>query len=265
MNSSRYCYDIEPVLDFAALCERFLGTALQSPFRSTVPLLSLIGHSPRDWHSLLKSWGMPVDPAVHFEYCVASPKAGGNPSQTDAVIISDNGAVAVEAKWTEPRYPTVASRIRKPENDGGDPRITVKGWLGHLNSFAAHHLDVDDVADVVYQVIHRAASACAIAIARSCNPHLVYLHFHPSPRNASATTAQYAADLQHLHDLLGRPPEVRFSVVEMPLHFTDAFESIRNLDKRDKATSAHVRQALCRGPLFTFGTPTVKLIGSEVD
>jgi hypothetical protein len=260
MNPPSYCYDINPVSDFAALCECFQGTALQSPYRSTVPLLSLVGHSPGDWQSLLKSWGLPDDVAVHFEYCVASSKVGGNPSQTDAVITSDKRAVAIEAKWTEPRYPTVSSRIRKPEADGGDPRITVRGWLGHLNSFATRPLDVDDVADVVYQVIHRAASACAIAVARNCRPHLVYLHFHPSPHSSSATTAQYARDLQHLHDLLGRPREVSFSVVEMPLRFTDAFESIRNLDKRDKSTSAHVRQALCRGPLFTFGTPTARLI-----
>ena len=124
-NMTIYFYDTKPQDGIANLCKRMTGNALQSPFRSTVPLLSLVEHSPHQWHSLLKLWGIPINSAVHFEYCVSSPKPGGNPSKTDALVMSDSSVVAVEAKWTEPRYSTVEKRISKPESDGADPRRTV--------------------------------------------------------------------------------------------------------------------------------------------
>lgn len=260
MKLSRYCFDIEAMPDFAALCERFKGKPLQSPYRSTVPLLSLVEHSQPQWNSLMDSFGVPVDTTIHFEYRVASPKLGGNPSQTDALLMSESTVLAVEAKWTEPRYETVAKRLSKPEADGADPCVTVNGWLRHLQSFAAHRLQLEDFTDVVYQVLHRAASACAVATAPRRLVQLVYLHFHPSPLKTSATTAQYVSDLGRLHTMLGSPAEITFVVVEMPLRSTPAFEAIKDLDKRDPATSVRVLEALRRGPLFIFDTPTIKRI-----
>jgi hypothetical protein len=204
-------------------------------------------------------WEAPSDRTVHFEYCVASP-AGGNPSQTDALLMSDTTVWAVEAKWTEPRYETVGKRIRRPEEDGADPRETVKGWLKYFQPFATRELRVDDVLDVVYQVLHRAASACAVAMANDLRPHVVYLHFHPSSLPSSATTSQYLADLRQLYAVLGEPKGLAFTVVEMPLSPTRAFEAIQNLDKRVPETSAQVKAALCSGPLFTFGSPSVTRI-----
>ena len=260
MISLRYCFDTEPMADFPALCAQFAGKPLQSPFRSTVPLLSLIEHSRQQWNALLDSLGEPPDGVVHFEYRVPSPKPRGNPSQTDALIISDSTILAVEAKWTEPRYETVAKRLSKPESDGADPRLTVNGWLQHLQPFAASRLDVEDVKDVVYQVLHRAASACAVATTSRCRPLLMYLHFHPSPLQNSATTDQYISDLRQLNELLGHPAKLKFVVAEIPLAPTLAFESLKDLDKRSQATSALVIEALCHGPLFTFGTPIITRI-----
>ena len=256
----KYYFDTEPANGIEELCKRMTGKALQSPFRSTVPLLSLVEHSQPEWHSLLALWGAPPDSAVHFEYCVASPKSGGNPSQTDALLMSDSTVWAVEAKWTEPRYETVEKRIRKPESDGSDPRTTVDGWLKHLQPFATRDLGVDDFVDVVYQVLHRAASACAVATANQLQPHLVYLHFHPSPLPSSATTSQYVSDLRDLHALLGNPGGVKFTVVEMPLKLNAAFEIIKDLDKKAIETAAQVKAALCSGPLFTFGKPRITQI-----
>lgn len=255
MNMTRYCFDRAPVDDIERLCQRMTGKALQSPYRSTVPLLSLVEHSQPEWHSLLVLWGAPPDRTVYFEYRVASPKPGGNPSQTDALLMSDHTVWAVEAKWTEPRYETVSQRMRKPESDGADARTTVGGWLKYLQPFATQELCVDDSVDVVYQVLHRAASACAVATANQLTPHLVYLHFHPSPLPSSATTSQYISDLRHLHERLGRPGDIKLTVVEMPLTPTAAFEAIKDLDKSDSDSAARVKAALRGGPLFTFGKP----------
>ncbi|MDO8863722.1 hypothetical protein Q6D67_18680 [Haliea sp. E1-2-M8] len=260
MKRNNYCFDIKPVDGIEGLCERMTGKALRSPYRSTVPLLSLVEHSQPDWRSLLTSMGAPTDSTVYFEYCVASPKPGGNPSQTDALLISDSRVWAIEAKWREPRYDTVTKRIRNPESDGADPRTTVSGWLQYFRPFAKQDLCLDDFMDVVYQVLHRAASACAVATARHVLPELVYLHFHPSSLRNSATTDQYISDLRHLHKLLGNPAGLKFSVVEMPLEPTAAFEAIQGLDKTASESAEKVKAALCREPLFTFGKPVITAI-----
>ena len=257
MKTTRYCFDTEPVAGIEKLCEQMAGNALQSPYRSTVPLLSLIEHSQPEWHALLALWGAPPDSMVHLEYCVASPKPGGNPSQTDALLMSDSTVWAVEAKWTEPRYETVAKRISKPESDGADPRTTVAGWLKYLQPFSGRDLHVDDFGEVVYQALHRAASACAVANTNKLQPHLVYLHFHPSPLPSSATTSQYVSDLRILYALLGSPGVIKFTVAEVPLKPTAAFEVIKDLDRRSRETAVQVKAALCSGPLFTFGTPVL--------
>jgi len=276
MSTSDYCFDTERVPDFAALCERFKGKTLRSPYRSTVPLLSLVEHSAHQWHALLKSWGAPADATIHFEYCVPSAKPGSNPSQTDVMLTSDFTVWAVEAKWTESRYETVAKRLTKQpryktiaeglsrrEADLVDAKVTVKGWLQHLNRFATHSLQLEDVSDVVYQVLHRAASACAVATEHGRVPHLIYLHFHPSPLKSSATTKQYFSDLGDLHVLLGSPTDLKFAVVEVPIQPTKAFESIKDLDKSLPATSERVTEALRQGGLFIFGTPITMRIGDS--
>jgi len=276
MSALRYSFDTEALPDFTALCGKFASNSFQSPYRSTVPLLSLVEHSRKDWNALLESWGAPTDATVHVEYCVPSANSGGNPSQTDALLISDSAVWAVEAKWTEPRYATVAKRLtQQPRYDTVEERLSrrdadlagakeaVNGWLAHLNQFARQPLQLKDVSNVVYQVLHRAASACAVATARGYQPHLIYLHFHPSPSKDSATTTQYKSDLGDLHSLLGSPANLEFAVVEMPLQATPAFELIKDLDKRSRATSAKVAEALRLGPLFNFGKPTTTRIGAS--
>jgi len=220
-----YYYDTEPQEGIEGLCKRMTGNALQSPFRSTVPLLSLVEHSPNEWRLFSEFSGIPIDSPVHLEYRVPSPKPGGNPSQTDALLFSESKAVAVEAKWTEPRYPTVAKRISRPESDGADPQRTVNGWLEYFRPFVVRNLQIEDFLDVVYQVLHRAASAYAVAAAHQRQPVLTYVHFHPSASQNSATTEQYVSDFTHLYGTLGKPSELEFSVVEMPLEYTALFRT----------------------------------------
>jgi len=260
MNNPQNYFDKTEVQNFRVLCEKFGGHTFQSPYRSTVPLLSLVQHSRKEWTSLLKSWGTPSEATVHFEYCVDSPKKGGNPSQTDVMLVSKSKVQAIEAKWTEKRYETVAKRISSPEKDGADPQATVEGWIKHLHSFSAESLQLEDFSDVVYQMLHRAASACAVAKATNCLPELIYLHFNPSPEKNSATLNEYVSDLTHLHNILGSPKDLIFRCVELPVFPTPAFEIIKNLNKHLPITSTQVFEALCHGPLFTFGQPTIRII-----
>ena len=263
MHKSIYCFDRKPVDGIMGLCQHMTGKALRSPYRSTVPLISLVEQNHPAWQSLLTSVGAPMAGTVHFEYSVPSPKAKGNPSQTDAMLISNSTVWAIEAKWTEPRYETVEKRISKPEDDGADPRITIDGWLNYLRPFSSCTLSVDGFMGVVYQVLHRTASVCAVAAERKFTPHLVYLHFHPSPLKRSANTEQYVSDLQDLYALLGNPSTLKMTVVEMPLKPTTAFEAIKSLDKRAPESAPLVKTALCKEPLFAFGSPRIITVGEH--
>jgi hypothetical protein len=260
MTKAPYFFDTKEIPDFQSLVACFSGKPLQSPYRSTVPLLSLVEHSHPNWNAFLAACGAPQNCALHFEFRVASPKPNGNPSQTDLLLMSNSAVWAVEAKWTEPRYEKVSERLSKTEPDGADPRGTLNGWLQHLQPFATCPLKIESFSGIVYQVLHRAASVCAVATSRRLRPELVYLHFCPSPLQSTATTAQYESDLADLHVLLGSPAGFTFRVVELPLEPTAAFESMKSADKHSGATSARVAGALCHGPLFTFGALTSKRI-----
>jgi hypothetical protein len=231
MKQTQYAYDRETLADFAALCQQFTGKSLQSPFRSTVPLLSLVRHSQSAWRKLMVTLGAPADATVFFEYKVKSPKPRGRASQSDALVLSDSTVWAFEAKWTEPRDKTVARRLSDPEQDGADPRLTLNGWLARLQPFALRPLHLDDFSTVVYQTLHRAASACTVAAEQNLRPELVYLHFHYSAKKQGASVDEYIQDLRHLHALLGDPPNFKFHVVELMVNPTEAFMRIENLPK----------------------------------
>jgi hypothetical protein len=104
-------FNLTEVGSIEELLLEFPPRAFASPFRSTVPLVSLVKD---DWPILgliADSVGMRPS-GIHFEFQVAPPGVDGNPSQTDAMLLSDQCAIAVEAKWTEPRYETVVDRVR---------------------------------------------------------------------------------------------------------------------------------------------------------
>lgn len=257
---TRYFLNTQPVTNLRDLCTRMGKKEFQSPYRSTVPLLSLIEHSQPQWDSLLASLGAPANLPIYIEYSVPSPKPGGNPSQTDVMLMSGTAVWAVEAKWTEPRYETVRSRISGPGTSGANPQAIVDGWLKYIQPFTAQNLNANNFLNVVYQVLHRTASACAVATKQDSKPEVVYLHFDPSPDPGSANTDQYIDDLRSLKSLLGNQPGVGFKVVEMPLQPTQAFNAIKNLSRGQSATAIPVSDALCNGPVFSFGDPVVTIV-----
>ena len=260
----RFFFDVETALGFEALLAKFEAGAFASPFRSTVPLFAIIKDSWSEFRRILSVCRLPYEVDVHFEYRVKSPRGDGNPSQTDAMILSGSTALAVEAKWTEPRYPTVGSRLkRKGDGKSTEENETlakefVNGWLELLQPNATKPLRVESFSDAVYQVVHRAASACAV----SRTPSLAYLHFEPAPRSGAATADQYRADLAQVHYLLGNPPGFPFYFVAMPISATSAFQRIEHLRKGAPETDRAVRSALLADRLFNFGSPRIETISN---
>src|SRR5688572_31809590 len=106
-----FLIDRTSVSDARELISHFSYGSLASPFRSTVPLLALAKDGWSTFEKLLSLCGMSGDLSIAFERTVESPRQGDRPSFTDAMVISETHVLAIEAKWTEPRYETVATRL----------------------------------------------------------------------------------------------------------------------------------------------------------
>ena len=99
MNSSRYCFDTGGVAGFRCALqkdspERHFGRRIDPPFRCSV----LSSTAKQKWNALLKSWGAPTRCHGPFRILRCLSRTGGNPSQTDALLISGSTVWAVEAR-----------------------------------------------------------------------------------------------------------------------------------------------------------------------
>lgn len=251
---SRWYFDRVRVSSFAHLLECYDRKEFLSPTRSTVPLLSLVKSAALAWQSTLATIGMSGEVAAHFEFCVAPPLGSGLPSHTDIMLVTDTDALAIEAKWTEPRYDTVGQWLQKGRNSQ-NRREVLQGWLNLLQPFAKRQLEIADMSGAVYQMVHRAASACAV----ERNPKLAYLQFTPLP-NGKSSCGQVAADLAHLYGLMGLPENFRFHLIEMELHPTSDYTPIINLPKGAESTKASVLSALAMTTPFRFTPLNSQLI-----
>lgn len=247
----------------------FKGKALQSPLRSTVPLLDMALHLPSQLLSIVAACGAELESELRFEYEVLSGSETARPSQTDLMVLGKTGAVAVEAKWTEPAYESVATRLKRRTKDRAKDQSAdskaldrahqeaeVGAWLARLQPLATEPLTTVSMADVVDQMIHRAASALASGLA----PSLLYLHFEDTELRQGATADRYKADLGRLYGKLGRPRGFSFYVATQPIERTVLFRGIEGLSKTHSSTCAAVREALKAGPLFRYGPAWVEKI-----
>lgn len=230
-----------------------------SPTRSTVPLLAWLKHEPAMVNSLLQDLGMPAECNLHLEYRVKPPTGRGNASHSDLMVISGDSSLAIEAKWTEPRYDTVGKWLETGANPD-NRRDVLAGWLGLLQHHASQPLHRADFTDAVYQMVHRAASACAAG----GKPALAYLLFKPSPDPRTADLRTIRDDLTHLWSVLGRPSTFPFYLVELPLSRTTLFDALASLPKGNQITAQQVRAALFGSDrLFSFEKHRVTSVGEK--
>ena len=255
--SVEFYFDTALKTDHTELISAFGEQMLASPFRSTVPLLALISHDWPVFDGILSQCGITGSISVGLERAVSSPRGRGRPSYTDCMVLSGNRALAIEAKWTEPRYETLAMRLARDANTA-DSREFLSGWLQLLQPYADKPLNLDDFAECVYQIVHRAASACGLGR----DPTLAYIHFESSGHRG-ATSKQYAADLMRVHSALGSPRRFPFFLVDVPLDLGAPFKELLDLRKGVPTTGRAVKAALIAGALFKFGLPRVHRIDGD--
>jgi hypothetical protein len=220
----------------------------RSRSRSTVPLLSLVMHHQAVLRGILGACGLEGDIDLAFEFQVRSPRGDGNPSHTDLMVRTATACMAVEAKWTEPPYPTVGRWLGKAPTSN---RLNVLGgWLDLIGRRTGSVPSIDAVEAITYQTIHRAASVCHV----DGMPRLAYLQFLSADQRGAAILEHRRADLSALCEALGHPPGFPVFVIELAIEPTPAFAALAILKHDSTEMEDAVKQALPATPLFTFGT-----------
>jgi len=250
---ARVQFDREPVTDMESLIGRYRIREFQSPFRSTVPLLAIVRNSPSIVDQVLRDFGFSERATFHFEFRVKPPQGRGEASHTDLMVRQGDAQLGIEAKWTEPTYPTVSEWLQPNGAESANRRQVLAGWLNLIQPFASRSVAAEEVADVTYQTLHRAASACA-GVER---PQLAYLQFGVDSEQIELCREARLLDLGRLRDALGRPDQFPFRLIEIEIEPTSAFDGLRRLGKGEPKTGEAVRAALMSRSLFTVKSVSV--------
>ena len=249
-------FDRVAVANLAELVSKYGVGEFASPYRSTIPLLSLVKDQWALLRKILTECDVPDQASLHFEFTVNPTRGRGRASHTDLMVRSERRALAVEAKWTEPPYDTVGVWIQRGhEGKRHNRQEVLAGWIDQLQRFACRKLDPQDFTNVTYQMIHRAASACYDA----SDPQLAYLHFMDA-RDRERDSTDYRRQLHRLHALLGHPSQFPFRLITISLTPTRNFRTIEMLPRGELATAEAVRDALLNTTLFEFGEYEIEKI-----
>lgn len=238
---------------FADLLNDVPDRELMNTTRSTVPLLAW-WRSQENVAALAKVLGVSglENAEACFEYavpaaCERCPTRGrGNSSMTDVMLDLGTDVVAVEAKHTEPLYETVGTWL------GAPPTANREKVLRHwLSCCIGAPMDIEDCRELIYQMVHRTASACdrASAGGRSAIPHVVHLLF------GGDHVGEYVGAVRALEARVRcGAPRVRFHVVRVPTERCDRLDAIQASPPGDLTDA--LRAALIHGePLYEFGAP----------
>ena len=222
-------------LDWSDLVRALPAKEFAKPTRSTLPLLAW-------WRDQDPSSIIDVDGAVlEVEAQVASSCVIGDDgptnrrnqaSFTDLMVRNADAAAAFEGKWTEPQYDTVADWLAK--RPGPNREGVIEHWLDLLAPYCGT-IDRDLLGQCTYQMLHRAASACAQGRERAILVYQVFAH----------GTDEYVRRLDILRRTLA-PDRLELTVMPVPMRTTEAWARLRS------ASSERIRRALLEHALFDF-------------
>jgi hypothetical protein len=148
------------------------------------------------------------------------------------------------AKYCSPRYDLLTKWLGVTPSD--NKLGVIDHWLGLIGQKTGTRLKRDDFHSVVYQMIHRAASACH---KEAKEVALVYQCFGASDDAFDS----YENDLRYFHRQLGHPETFQFYLHRCIVEVTDNFNIIRDrLAKHVTNRAEVIRAAILDEELFRF-------------
>jgi hypothetical protein len=221
--------------------------------RSTVPLVCYWRDRTRALATLAKALDLPDLASAQIEFEAETASVGrAEASHTDVMVRSPTASVAIEAKWSEPVYQTVArwkARVQKP-------LPVIAHWLKRIRPFAEPP-ESDGVSGLIYQMLHRCASACEPGCEVAA---MVYQVFTDSEHRADP----YEKSLKEFVETIRPTRRLRVRLIEVPMKKTPQYHVVeRSLAQRRLRdprflASRVVRHAVARGELFDFLEPVVR-------
>lgn len=236
----------EPAATFESVLEGMPPSEFAKMTRSTVSLLAW-WRGPTRRQQLFDLLGVTPHTAT-FEYSVRAGcencRGRGKSSFTDLMLEFNGGAVAIEAKHTENLYEQVSAWLGELPSD--NKQKVLKHWVECCLGTAV------PVKGLVYQMVHRAASA-VVAAGPLGRAHVVHLLFE------SSHVKQYVNASNDIARALAARTNLRFSVIEIPMQ--------RNMSQYDRVSAELERcgpdalrdSLLDEGvELFEFGDPVLR-------
>jgi hypothetical protein len=215
----------------------------ESKTRSTVPMLDMLIHSRPIFDGIVRGMNFPKKCDMYLEYTVGPFGGRGNASHTDLMLIAGKDSLAIEAKWTESMYEKVSRWLSKGDEESDNRSKVLDGWLRKLGKKGATNF-----GEVVYQMVHRAASAVE---AGQQNHKLAYFVFRSSGKQKEGAATAIERELDKLWRLLGSPTAFPFYVVEIEMTEQPAFSELP--ESKGTETDHAVRAALQgKEKLFSF-------------
>ncbi len=238
----KLCYGQPHYADFEELLWAMPDKEFKNLTRSTIPLLSYWADAAAALETLCRMLEIGVgNGTLCFEYAVKS--LGRNkPSFTDIMYISQQVAIAIEAKSTEPQYDTVEEWLKRG-TDIPNRRKVARHWLALIEKRTDLRVDDDRVCPLIYQMVHRLASLCSID--SSCHV-LVYQLFEFDKHT------DYEPSLNELRKALDPERRIRMYLHTIRMEQTSDFSQIKDRLEvvRDEDRPFIVRNALLDRSLF---------------
>ncbi|MCW5906229.1 MAG: hypothetical protein KIS94_00075 [Chitinophagales bacterium] len=227
---------------FSVLVNSFDAKDLATHTRSTVPLLCYWSNYAAGIKFYFNNLGLKQsqDINLHFEYQVPSIQSAKS-SFTDLFICTIDTSIAIEAKYTEPRYKPCKVWISRGEKPSYR-ELVLQHWLDLISEVTGNRYSPSMVADIPYQMIHRTASACCMPDKK--NIMVVYQLF----AQQSGAKKFYGADLARLKQILGNSPFIRFCIHEVK-------SSPRNLQP-----FVSVKSAILQSGPYSFGAESFSIL-----
>ena len=211
--------------------------------RSTVPSLHYWREPESSLERVLDKIGMGADAcgALCFEYPVAS--FGRNkPSFSDLMYISTYGSIAIEAKSTEPLGET-CKQWRDSKQNSVNATSVLRHWLSLIERVTGP-VNVDEIEDVPYQMIHRIASLCSVDSPRRA---LMYQH-----HRVDLKAADFSVPLLKLAAAVAAQTRIEIWLHLVDLERTAAYVELENSlgQMSPNEVALRVRSAILDGTLF---------------